>query len=61
MWKHLVKIQNSQFSIDRMYLSIDRNHEDNFNKQSGWLDQFSIPIQSIEKANSINRKEFSIS
>ena len=61
MGKHFVKIQNSQLSIDRMYLLIDRNHEENFNKHSGWLDRFSIPIRSIEKANSIDRKEFSIS
>ena len=67
MWKHFVKIQNSQLSIDRMYPSInrmypsiDRNHEENFDKLSGWLNRFSILIRSIEKANSINRKEFSI-
>ena len=42
MWKHLVKIQNSQLSIDQMYPSIDRNYEENFNKHSRWLDQFSI-------------------
>ena len=54
MWKQLVKIQNSQ-------LSIDRNHEEKFNKQSGWLDRFSILVWSIEKANSINQKEFLIS
>ena len=60
MWKHLVKIQNSQLSIDQMYPSIDRNYEENFNKHSRWLDQFSIPIRSIVKENSIDRKEFSI-
>ena len=31
----LVKIQNSQLSIDRMCPLINQNHEENFNKQSG--------------------------
>ena len=56
----LVKIQNSQLSIDRMCPLINQNHEENFNKQSRWLDRFSIPVRSIEKENSIDRKEFSI-
>ena len=57
----LVKIQNSQLSIVWMCPLINQNHEENFNKQSGWLDRFSIPVRSIEKANSIDRKEFSTS
>ena len=40
---------------------INRNHEENFNKQSRLLNQFSIPIQLIENANSMDRKEFLIS
>ena len=60
MWKHLVEIQNSQLSIDRMCPLIDWNHEEDFNKQFGWLNQFLIPVRSIKKANSIDRKEFSM-
>ena len=60
MWKQLVKIQNSQISIGRMYLSIDQNYEENLNKLSGWLDRLSIPIRSIKKANSIDWREFLI-
>ena len=56
-----VKIQNSQLLIDWTYLLIDWNHEENFKKQFGWLDQFLIPIWSIKKANLLDRKEFSIS
>ena len=58
MWKHLVKIQNSQLLIIQMYPSINRNYGEKFNKLSRWLNRLSIPIQSIEKANSIYQKEF---
>ena len=60
MWKHLVKIQNSQLSIDRMYPSINWNHEEDLNKLSTRLDRLLIPIWSIEKDHSIDRREFSI-
>ena len=49
MWKHLVKIWNSQLSIDWMYPLIDRNHEENLNKLSARLDCFSIATQSVKK------------
>ena len=52
--------ENSKFTtFDRSNVpSINRNYEENFNKLSRWLDLFSIPIWSIEKANSIDWKEF---
>ena len=55
-----VKIQNSVPSIGQTFFSIDRKSEEIHHKTTVTFNQFSIPIRSIEKKHSIDRREFSI-
>ena len=45
-----VKIQNSVYSIDPNFCSINQNDEENNPRVSRWFNRYSIPTPSIEKS-----------